>query len=122
MYAKSFYQFFNESLDIGDLTQNPHFIRKIKDEWGPDYLDFESAHDLNDGYCIKVAEFIKSLHPSAKIFTIGNPLSYHVFVEIHGKFYDAVNTYGVNKISDLHWVKEHPSSLGKLYSGIHFIS
>jgi hypothetical protein len=108
---------------LHDLTKDAKFKRYVDANFGKGFSDIDSVEELNDGYCVLVAKYIKKyLKNDAKIFTIGVPMSYHVFVEINHRYYDAVNAKGVDNYLELSWCKENKRAVetGKLYTGIKF--
>ncbi len=110
-YVKTFESFLVESVNIPDLTKDAAFRKFVKDEFGEGYEDFGSAEELNDGYCILVAKYLNKKFPNSEVWTIGNPMVYHVATKIGNKFYDAVNTEGVDSLADLSWAKGIKSPL-----------
>jgi hypothetical protein len=99
----TFESFLNESVHIPNLIKDKNFLKFIDDEFGEGYSNIENIEDLNDGYCILVAKYLKKQYPNSEFWTIGNPMSYHVAIKINNKFYDAVDTDGVDSIEDLQW-------------------
>ena len=107
----TFESFLNESVSIPDLTKDRGFINYVKKEFGPDFAYIESPEHLNDGYCVLVAKYLHDKYPNSEIWTIGNPMTYHVAIKIGNLFYDAVNTNGVKELKDLEWAKGIKSPL-----------
>lgn len=111
--------FEEENLVIDDLTKDTKFLDRVEQELGKEYTDIESIEDLNDGYCIVVANYLAKKY-NGKIFTIGNGLSYHVITKINDKFYDAVDVQGVKNVEDLQWSKGTHNIANTLKAGIAF--
>lgn len=118
MKFKSFDQFINEHIDFGDLTKDLEFLDQIRQTWGESYTDIEKKEHLNDGYCLQVANYMKKKYPEAEFYTLGTFIHYHIIVKIGDKFYDAVDSTGVDRIEDLQYAKEHPYDLENIQPGI----
>lgn len=103
--------FLDESVVIPDLTKDREFLKFVEKEFGPEYTEIESPEHLNDGYCVLVAKYLHRKYPKSEIWTIGNPMTYHVAIKIGDLYYDAVNTKGVDNLKDLEWSKTIKSPL-----------
>lgn len=55
--------------------------------------------DLVNGYCDKVANFVKNIFPEAKIYKTKD----HYFLMYKGKYYDGENTSGVDSPEKLNY-------------------
>jgi hypothetical protein len=102
------------------LYKDKEFLKFVDKEFGSGYTNGLTCNDdLNEGYCVLVAKFLKNKYlPKAKFVTIGNPMTYHVVLELNGKFYDAVDFDGVNHVRELSWSKANPRTILNPKDGI----